>query len=73
MRVYKSIFIVNEIVGAPSYKIAEARCVGKENTRGWYAGKAAIDLVCEIKRVSSKISKELIMKNSIIGEEKQEN
>ena len=36
----------------PSYKIAEARCIGKENTRGWYAGKAAIDLVSEIKRVS---------------------
>ena len=44
--------LVNEIVGAPSYKIAEARCIGKENTRGWYAGKAAIDLVSEIKRVS---------------------
>ena len=52
LSLYKSIFIVNEIVGAPSYKIAEARCIGKENTRGWYAGKAAIDLVSEIKRVS---------------------
>lgn len=48
----QNIFIVNEIVGAPSYKIAEVRCIGKNNTRGWYAGKAAIELVNELKRVS---------------------
>tara|TARA_B100000963_G_C22533578_1_gene628708 strand:- start:145 stop:600 length:456 start_codon:yes stop_codon:yes gene_type:complete len=50
----KNILIVNEIVGAPSYKIAEARCIGKENTRGWYAGKAVIELATEIKRLIEK-------------------
>ena len=50
----KSILIVNEIVGAPSYKIAEARCIGKENTRGWYAGKAVIELATEIKQLTEK-------------------
>ena len=50
----KNILIVNEIVGAPSYKIAEARCIGKENTRGWYAGKAVIELATEIKRLTEK-------------------
>ena len=50
----KNILIVNEIVGAPSYKIAEVRCIGKENTRGWYAGKAVIELATEIKRLTEK-------------------
>ena len=50
----KNILIINEIVGAPSYKIAEVRCIGKENTRGWYAGKAVIELATEIKWLIEK-------------------
>lgn len=43
-------FVINEIVGAPSYEIAKARCIGKENTRGWYAGKAAVEVAEEMKK-----------------------
>lgn len=35
--------IINEIVGARTWEQAEARCLGGENTRGWYAAEAAIE------------------------------
>lgn len=35
--------IINEIVGVRSWPQAEARCLGGENTRGWYAAEAAIE------------------------------
>jgi 6,7-dimethyl-8-ribityllumazine synthase len=35
--------VINEIVGARSWAQAEARCLGGENTRGWYAAEAAIE------------------------------
>jgi len=37
--------IINEIVGVRSWAQAEARCLGGENTRGWYAAEAAIETV----------------------------
>ena len=35
--------VINEIVGARTWEQAEARCLGGENTRGWYAAEAAIE------------------------------
>ena len=35
--------VINEIVGARTWAQAEARCLGGENTRGWYAAEAAIE------------------------------
>jgi 6,7-dimethyl-8-ribityllumazine synthase len=35
--------IINEIVGVRNWAQAEARCLGGENTRGWYAAEAAIE------------------------------
>jgi 6,7-dimethyl-8-ribityllumazine synthase len=35
--------IINEIVGVRSWSQAEARCLGGDNTRGWYAAEAAIE------------------------------
>lgn len=35
--------IINEIVGVRNWTQAEARCLGGENTRGWYAAEAAIE------------------------------
>lgn len=35
--------IINEIVGVRTWEQAEARCLGGENTRGWYAAEAAIE------------------------------
>lgn len=35
--------VINEIVGVRSWTQAEARCLGGENTRGWYAAEAAIE------------------------------
>ena len=35
--------VINEIVGVRSWAQAEARCMGGENTRGWYAAEAAIE------------------------------
>lgn len=35
--------IINEIVGVRTWAQAEARCLGGENTRGWYAAAAAIE------------------------------
>ncbi len=35
--------IINEIVGVRTWSQAEARCLGGENTRGWYAAEAAIE------------------------------
>lgn len=35
--------VVNEIVGVRSWAQAEARCLGGEGTRGWYAAEAAIE------------------------------
>lgn len=35
--------VINEIVGVRNWEQAEARCLGGENTRGWYAAEAAIE------------------------------
>ena len=35
--------VINEIVGVRTWEQAEARCLGGENTRGWYAAEAAIE------------------------------
>ncbi len=35
--------VINEIVGVRNWDQAEARCLGGENTRGWYAAEAAIE------------------------------
>ncbi len=35
--------VINEIVGVRTWAQAEARCLGDENTRGWYAAEAAIE------------------------------
>ena len=41
--------VINEIVGVRTWAQAEARCLGGENTRGWYAAEAAIETarVCQ--------------------------
>ena len=41
--------VINEIVGVRNWAQAEARCLGGENTRGWYAAEAAIETarVCQ--------------------------
>ncbi|MBN2164388.1 MAG: 6,7-dimethyl-8-ribityllumazine synthase [Pontiellaceae bacterium] len=43
--------IINEIVGARSWAQAEARCLGGENTRGWYAAEAAIETARVYKQI----------------------
>ena len=35
--------VINEIVGVRPWAQAEARCLGGENTRGWYAAEAAVE------------------------------
>jgi len=35
--------VINEIVGVRNWAQAEARCLGGENSRGWYAAEAAIE------------------------------
>jgi 6,7-dimethyl-8-ribityllumazine synthase len=35
--------VINEIVGVRTWAQAEARCLGGEKTRGWYAAEAAIE------------------------------
>ena len=35
--------VINEIVGVRNWAQAEARCLGGENTRGWYAAEAAVE------------------------------
>jgi len=37
--------VVNEIVGARNWAQAEARCLGGEGSRGWYAAAAAVETV----------------------------
>jgi 6,7-dimethyl-8-ribityllumazine synthase len=37
------IAVINEIVGARTWEQAEARCLGVESSRGWYAGLAAVE------------------------------
>ncbi|RKX34769.1 MAG: 6,7-dimethyl-8-ribityllumazine synthase [Verrucomicrobia bacterium] len=43
--------IINEIVGVRTWAQAEARCLGGENTRGWYAAEAAIETACVYKQL----------------------
>jgi 6,7-dimethyl-8-ribityllumazine synthase len=43
--------VVNEIVGVRSWAQAEARCLGGENTRGWYAAEAAIETARVYKQI----------------------
>lgn len=37
--------VIHEVVGAYSIEQAEARCLGGEGSRGWYAGLAAVETV----------------------------
>ncbi len=43
--------IINEIVGVRNWAQAEARCLGGENTRGWYAAEAAIETARVYKQI----------------------
>ena len=43
--------IINEIVGVRTWAQAEARCLGGENTRGWYAAEAAIETACAYRQL----------------------
>jgi 6,7-dimethyl-8-ribityllumazine synthase len=43
--------VINEIVGVRSWSQAEARCLGGENTRGWYAAEAAIETARVYKQI----------------------
>ncbi|WP_372796128.1 6,7-dimethyl-8-ribityllumazine synthase [Pontiella sp.] len=43
--------VINEIVGVRTWAQAEARCLGGENTRGWYAAEAAIETVRAMRRL----------------------
>ena len=43
--------VINEIVGVRTWAQAEARCLGGENTRGWYAAEAAIETARVYKQV----------------------
>ena len=43
--------VINEIVGVRTWAQAEARCLGGENTRGWYAAEAAIETACVYKQL----------------------
>ena len=43
--------VINEIVGVRSWEQAEARCLGGENTRGWYAAEAAIETARVYKQI----------------------
>ncbi|RZO84813.1 MAG: 6,7-dimethyl-8-ribityllumazine synthase [Kiritimatiellaceae bacterium] len=43
--------VINEIVGARSWEQAEARCLGGEQSRGWYAGLAAVETAQVLRRV----------------------
>ena len=43
--------VINEIVGVRSWAQAEARCLGGENTRGWYAAEAAIETARVCKQI----------------------
>jgi 6,7-dimethyl-8-ribityllumazine synthase len=43
--------VINEIVGVRNWSQAEARCLGGENTRGWYAAEAAIETARVYKQI----------------------
>jgi len=43
--------VINEIVGVRTWEQAEARCLGGENTRGWYAAEAAIETARVYKQI----------------------
>lgn len=43
--------VINEIVGVRNWEQAEARCLGGENTRGWYAAEAAIETARVYKQI----------------------
>jgi 6,7-dimethyl-8-ribityllumazine synthase len=43
--------VINEIVGVRSWAQAEARCLGGENTRGWYAAEAAIEVARVMRQI----------------------
>lgn len=43
--------VINEIVGVRTWAQAEARCLGGENTRGWYAAEAAIETARVYKQI----------------------
>lgn len=43
--------VINEIVGVRTWAQAEARCLGGENTRGWYAAEAAIEIARVYKQI----------------------
>ncbi|AKJ65019.1 transcription antitermination factor NusB [Kiritimatiella glycovorans] len=43
--------VINEIVGAPSWAHAEARCRYGEGSRGWYAAEAAVETANLYRRI----------------------
>lgn len=43
--------VINEIVGVRNWAQAEARCLGGENTRGWYAAEAAIETIRVLQQI----------------------
>lgn len=43
--------VINEIVGVRTWAQAQARCLGGENTRGWYAAEAAIETARVYKQI----------------------
>ena len=43
--------VINEIVGARTWEQAEARCLGGEGSRGWYAAAAAVETVRAFRRI----------------------
>lgn len=43
--------VINEIVGVRNWAQAEVRCLGGENTRGWYAAEAAVETARVYKQI----------------------
>ena len=43
--------IINEIVGARTWEQAEVRCLREQDSRGWYAGLAAVEMVQLLRRI----------------------
>lgn len=43
--------IINEIVGARTWKQAEVRCLSEQDSRGWYAGLAAVEMAQLLRQV----------------------
>lgn len=50
--------VINEIVGAYTVEQAEARCLGGRDTRGWYAGEAAVEMANVIQQCRQRYETE---------------